>query len=244
MLADELMIIQKIIDEFNFKEFSNLGAYTNYVDEKIIAILTMRLSKLIPEWIEEFEHFETAGGKAVNMRTIHEIKIIDQTLYLEPSLSETRAFWYQTFHDLLEVICGLPRVESSRYESVRAQPRSDESKREKTYALILSRIDKELLKKAYTILQRVIDESEEYVKSWLSFQVLWDLDPNRMFEQLGEETEKWRQLMSEIRQGRKTFDSVDTEKCFGPIVIDFRSVQSKVTNKYDSWHKEVINKFG
>ncbi len=120
----------------------------------------------------------------------------------------------------------------------------DESKRKKTYALILNRIDKDLLKMAYSTLQSVIDTAEEYVKSWLSFQVLWDLDPNRMFERLGEETEKWRQLMSEIRAGRKTFDSVETEKHFGPIVVDYRSVQSKVTNKYDSWHKEVINKFG
>lgn len=183
MLNEQLQIIQKIIDEFNFKEFSNLQNYTNYVDEKIIAILTHRLSKIIPDWINEFENFEESGGTVVTIKTIHELKIKDQVIYLEPSLEETRAFWYQAFHDRLEVICGLPRVESSRYESKRTgqQRHVEESRQKKTYALILSRIDKDLLKKAYSTLQKVIDSSEVYVKSWLSFQVLWDLDPNRMF---------------------------------------------------------------
>ena len=50
--------------------------------------------------------------------------------------------------------------------------------------------------------------------------------------------------MGEIRQGRKTFDQAESEKAFGPIVVDYAAVQSKVNNKYDTWHKEVINKFG
>ncbi len=118
MLGAQLLIIQKIIDEFNFKEFSNLTKYTEYVDEKIIAILTHRLAKVIPEWVAEFQNFEDSPNTLVNIRTIHEVKIKDQILYLEPSLSETRAYWYQAFHSQLEIICGLARVESSRYESI------------------------------------------------------------------------------------------------------------------------------
>ena len=101
VLSEQLQIIQKIIDEFNFKEFSNLPNYTNYVDEKIIAILTHRLSKIIPDWINEFENFDETGGTVVTIKTIHELKIKDQVIYLEPSLEETRAYWYHAFHDRL-----------------------------------------------------------------------------------------------------------------------------------------------
>ncbi len=47
-----------------------------------------------------------------------------------------------------------------------------------------------------------------------------------------------------FRLARKTFDTSETKQEFGPIVIEFGKVQSKVSLKYDSWHKEVLSKFG
>lgn len=41
-----------------------------------------------------------------------------------------------------------------------------------------------------------------------------------------------------------TFDTPDTRREFGPLVIDYAKVQSKVMLKYDSWHKEILAKFG
>ena len=39
-------------------------------------------------------------------------------------------------------------------------------------------------------------------------------------------------------------DTTESCKDFGPIRIEFGKVQSKVTLKYDSIHKEVLGKFG
>lgn len=47
-----------------------------------------------------------------------------------------------------------------------------------------------------------------------------------------------------LRTTRSTFDTSDTRREFGPIIIDFAKVQSKVSLKYDSWHKETLSKFG
>ena len=55
--------------------------------------------------------------------------------------------------------------------------------------------------------------------------------------------EKWQQLMNELRAGRKTFDNFESEKQFGAIFIDYSMVQTKINNKYDAWHKEIMNKF-
>ena len=46
------------------------------------------------------------------------------------------------------------------------------------------------------------------------------------------------------RQSRTTFDTAENRKEFGPIVVDYAKVQSKVNMKYDSWHKEILSKFG
>lgn len=47
-----------------------------------------------------------------------------------------------------------------------------------------------------------------------------------------------------FRQSRTTFDTSDTRRGYGPIIIDYAKVQAKVTLKYDSWHKEALSKFG
>jgi dynein heavy chain 1 len=61
---------------------------------------------------------------------------------------------------------------------------------------------------------------------------------------LGEDVEKWTQLLNEIRQGRKTFDTSEDRKTFGAIIINYGGVKQDVNNKYDQWHKEILNKFG
>ena len=53
-----------------------------------------------------------------------------------------------------------------------------------------------------------------------------------------------RKTSSFYRLTRKTFDTSDTKNEFGPIRIEFGKVQSKVSLKYDSWHKDVLSKFG
>lgn len=51
-------------------------------------------------------------------------------------------------------------------------------------------------------------------------------------------------VLDEIKLMRKHFDVSESKKSFGPILIDFEKVQSTVTMKYDTWHKEILNKFG
>ena len=46
------------------------------------------------------------------------------------------------------------------------------------------------------------------------------------------------------RDSRKLLDSSDVRRCFGPVVIEYGKVQSKVMLKFDNWHKEVLNSFG
>lgn len=33
-------------------------------------------------------------------------------------------------------------------------------------------------------------------------------------------------------------------KAFGPVVIHYGKVQQKVMLKYDSWHREIVSRFG
>ena len=46
------------------------------------------------------------------------------------------------------------------------------------------------------------------------------------------------------RESRKTLDTQETYKSFGPLIIDFSKIQSKIGVKYDNWHQDLLRKFG
>ncbi len=105
-------------------------------------------------------------------------------------------------------------------------------------------MNQDILNHAYLTLERHISSADDYVKTWKSYQTLWDIEASFIFGQLEENIDRWHQLLNEIRHGRKTFDNSETEKQFGAIIIYYGGVQAKVNNKYDQWHKEILNKFG
>ena len=49
---------------------------------------------------------------------------------------------------------------------------------------------------------------------------------------------------SVFRESRKTLDTQETYKSFGPLIIDFSKIQSKIGVKYDNWHQDLLRKFG
>ncbi|CAB4481707.1 unnamed protein product [Rhizophagus irregularis] len=172
----------------------------------------------------------------------HEIKIRNQVIYLDPPIEDARAKWYNQFHEWLAIVCSLPRLQSSSYD-IDLQVRGTFS-RETTYSNLLTQIPSNSLEKAYEVIEAKLKEVFEYINVWFQFQSLWDLEANNVFAELGDNLLKWQQILTEIKKARNTFDNSDTSRTFGPIVIDYQHAQSKVNAKYDSWQREVLNKFG
>lgn len=76
------------------------------------------------------------------------------------------------------------------------------------------------------------------------FQALYDLESEHVFARLGDSLSNWQQLLHEIRKTRATFDNSDTQRSFGICTIDYEAVQGKINAKYDTWQREILNRFG
>lgn len=173
---------------------------------------------------------------------VHEIRIRDQVMYLDPPIEQARASWFHQLHDWLATVCHLPRVQSSRYEGGLSV--KDNSTKEKTYVSLLTHMGDSSLEHAYQIIEDKIRQVAEYVDIWLQYQSLWDLESSKVFGILGDDLAKWQQILLEIKRARSTFDNSETEQSFGPLIVDYEQVQSKVNQKYDQWQREILNKFG
>ena len=112
------------------------------------------------------------------------------------------------------------------------------------YTYLLKHLAEDQLQSAYKSIEDNIEQLNQYVKTWLSYQALWDMQASFVYERLGDDINLWQQLLSEIKLSRTTFDTSDTSRAFGPVTIDYRQVQAKVNNKYDAWHKELLSQFG
>lgn len=54
------------------------------------------------------------------------------------------------------------------------------------------------------------------------------MQPENIYNRLGEDLNKWQALLVQIRKARGTFDNAETRKEFGPVIIDYGKVRRKL----------------
>uniref|UniRef100_A0A8C0CSC3 Dynein heavy chain, cytosolic n=1 Tax=Balaenoptera musculus TaxID=9771 RepID=A0A8C0CSC3_BALMU len=252
--------VQKAVDDLNLHSYSNLPIWVNKLDMEIERILGVRLQAGLRAWTQVLlgqaedkaevdmdtdapQVSHKPGGEPKIKNVVHELRITNQVIYLNPPIEECRYKLYQEMFAWKMVVLSLPRIQSQRYQVGVHYELTEE---EKFYRNALTRMPDGpvALEESYSAVMGIVNEVEQYVKVWLQYQCLWDMQAENIYNRLGEDLNKWQALLVQIRKARGTFDNAETKKEFGPVVIDYGKVQSKVNLKYDSWHKEVLSKFG
>ena len=257
-LTSRLDSIQTSVDQLNLENYSNLPFWVHNVNQRIEIILVERLRYAMQLWVQEFENFENPGANQNSTRRqvveedgvtpvipqfrmqVYEISMRNQVIYLDPPPERARADWMSDFHSWLGIACSLPVVKASRYEMKVAAEASASDDR---FDFLPSRCV-DALSTVYTVIEERFGEINRYLDKWLQFQSLWDLQSDNIVDLLEEDLSKWLQLLSEIRKTRATFDTSESSKSFGNVIVDYDQVQSKVNAKYDQWQYDVLQKFG
>ncbi|KAK6191509.1 hypothetical protein SNE40_003176 [Patella caerulea] len=258
---DILNKIQKAVDNLSLHSFSNLPQWVAKMDEEVERRLAARLEAGLKAWTvclsrkeeDTVDHSMDTdepktpapkpGGEPQIKPLIHELRITNQVIYLNPPMEDARFNILQELFAWEAVITGLPRIQHSRYK---VQGLDVESEADMTYRNVLTKLPtgSSVLEDAYSAISKTVSELKEYVNVWLRYQSLWDLNPDVLYGRMGVNLKLWMNTLEEIKSSRKTFDTSETQKEIGPVVVQFSKVQSKVSLKYDSWHKEVLSKFG
>ncbi|TFY63461.1 hypothetical protein EVJ58_g3234 [Rhodofomes roseus] len=244
--------IQAAIDRLNLEGYANLEQWVAELDQRIEGILLQRLVQTIQLWCTEFDRNEETerreplvlrditnkrrGDKRVKEEKpvegtltlkpiVHEIRIQNQVIFLDPPIEHARQNWIRQLHDWLGVMQGHTTTES-------------------TYTSLLTHFTDATLDRPFMLIEQKIQQLKEYVAKWLQFQSLWDLETEYVFSRLGDSLANWQQLLTEIKKARSTFDTSDTQKSFGVCVIDYEQVQARVNAKYDAWQRDILSRFG
>lgn len=122
------------------ENYSNLDAWVSALNERIDAVFVERLGHAIDEWCTEFLRTDedvTDGESPKSSSSVsiviylgctgltsqiqikplvHEIRIRNQVIYLDPPIELARQEWLGQFQTALGIVCNLNRIRSSRYE--------------------------------------------------------------------------------------------------------------------------------
>ncbi|KAI0984717.1 hypothetical protein GJ496_002628 [Pomphorhynchus laevis] len=252
--------IQKSVDSLSFKLYSNVDRWVYTVDLEIEKRLVVRLENAIVSWTRKLLFlFRTSNNsengfsateyddddynllKHVTIKpSTYEIRIANQVIAVYPAIENGRDFLFKQFQEYIATILTQFRIQSGNF----TVSQLSQSAYDMTYKGILRTDMSPKLRAAYDAIILVIKNASEYIKTWMDFQSLWDLQPDILYDRLGKETVEWIHCIQDIRRSRKTFDTHGSKISFGPIIVDYTRVQSKVNLKYDAWHKDVLNKFG
>ncbi|TDH68981.1 hypothetical protein CCR75_000940 [Bremia lactucae] len=256
-----LVKVQGHVDELSLAGYANLAVFVKNLNTLISELLGKKLETLLQRWVICFgpqsddKSFQAALSETRLDITTHQILLKNQVLYLEPSIGDARTNWLAQLQALINSVCDLPKIQTSSYEnvygnstafSVTALSRKSASfrRREAVFKEALTKVPHDLLIQAYTVLDKTLSDVENYASSWLQYQALWDMDAQTALHSIGEDLQKWQQILVEIKNERNGFDAIYNTKKFGPIVINYQQVQAQVNVKYDAWHNEFLAYFG
>lgn len=237
--------IQSAVDRLNYESFSNLNFWVAKLNDEVSAILLVRLRRAISDWINDFVSASSQKTRAGNKFVSIEIIIRNQTIFQSPPLEYARAYWFNEIQECISVLCQLRKLNSSRYELTLDtgfnSVKPDASW--KTFGDLASLATNDI-RSAYGVIEQKLDEVRTYTAKWFQFQSLWDLLPEKVFQELDNDLTKWISVLQEIRQVRTTFDTASSAQNFGNIVVDYEQVQSRINAKYDSWQHDILVRFG
>ncbi|PWA00630.1 hypothetical protein BB558_003315 [Smittium angustum] len=262
--------IQQQIDKLSLANVTNLEQWVQDLDERIEAVFSVRVEHALRVWVAEFmkdPENETddsdSDTKNSNRRLlqglddkdlyqvillkeqVHEIRIKNQAMFIDPPLESARAAWIRQLHEYLSIVCLLLRPQASRYNSSASGNKligftsSDSdvvgglgaffdtdhlsesnsvrlrAPRPTTYKDILSRLPHRILSETYKAIELRVSQASQYVSMWLQYQSLWDLNIDHVSSFLGDDLERWQTIIGEIRKARSTFDNEHTYKYIG-----------------------------
>jgi len=242
--------MQAVIDEMKEAEYANMDAWLTGFDHHVESVLVRRLNEALGLWctaLEEsrkenkgwdFDH--KAPDDLPIIKTMrHEILLRNQRMYVSPPQQQALTNLLLQLQEHAGTVTSLKRLRITPYAS-------DALQSKQRYMTLLQRLPSngEQLRRAYQLIHGTLNDVDNYVKTWLQYQALWDINTASVVSSLGNDLKRWQEMLVTIVAAQRAIDTDATTKNFGPIEVDFTQVQARVSLKYDSIQKEILTNFG
>ena len=160
-----------------------------------------------------------------------------------------RSLLIEQFQNTVNIIVKQKRIQSSVYDDAfrsSNSPNVGQTARDRNntqmYSNLAGMAKQSIIYSVYEGIEACVKAAEAYCFMWLQYQTLWDIHPDVVVKSVGDGVDNWVQMLEEIVASRETFESSEYEKDFGVVKVNYKSVQSKVGDKYDIWHRDMLSR--
>ena len=149
-------------------------------------------------------------------RYCYEIK---KFLLYQPSQQLDLSF--DRLHDYIRVVCNLQRPKSGCYEVFEDAAAAKSSfASEYTFERLIGMIPAEMVSTAYARVEERVAEMSKFVDQRLAYQTLWDTQVPDVAAVVGNDIEKWQQLLVESAEARSAVDLSSVSTDFGAVSVN------------------------
>lgn len=257
-----LQRMQDALDALGSLRCVGLPAFIQTLNEEVQAALVERASRALGTWLVAFrrrlreesadmlqeeeairEELEAAEEPEVyravlRLNSVHLIRVVSRTLVVNPPVAESKKRWLDSLLAVVSTVTALPRL----------HPLTDllaarEEAGEQRFSGVTDLIPPRLLLEALDAVEALMAEVGRFVGTWLRNQAVWRLNPKEVSEKLGSNVGLWQELLTGLARAKSELDTASTEKVVGCIHINLEQIQSSMSLRYDSLHKDLLAAF-
>merc|ERR1712129_533394 len=92
-----------------------------------------------------------------------------------------------------------PKSDSARDNGDADEDNDDDDDGKNTFKSILNDINMEKMIDCYRKIEEITFAAADFSATWLSYQALYDMDLNKVFDELGDDIGKWRKLLIDMK---------------------------------------------
>mgnify|MGYP001611668798 CR=1 FL=1 len=176
------------------------------------------------------------------------IKVSQQQVRLEPSLVACRRFWYCKLNEAVSTVVELPPLRSFAGELDSIVPDHQgggaHAAAQFGFHYLIETLGSQVFEHAFEAVEAALQRLQVQLEQWRRHQMLWEMELDVLFNNLGTNIEAWASLVAEIRTKAKAMmDSSETTVVSVGFSIDADAAQRSVAAKFQQMAAAILNRF-
>lgn len=221
--------LQSLLDDLFVAGFSDLDALTEQLNSTVKSILIGRCKCELSVFQREL----SVDNSVYDMCTpeTHQIVFRDMSIVVSPELEVTKKYWIQLLNTIITSVASQKKLQPN-YIKVEVDVSSPD-----TFSSLLVELNKEY-RDALTQAESLFQQACDYTSEWEMLQSLWDISFDDLKSDIGTDFSRWLATLQDLKRLRGIVDTVETTTNFGPLIIEYKQVQSRVSSQLDRWQRK------
>jgi dynein heavy chain 1 len=231
VISDKILKIQDSLSPvFKMKIFSS----TEFLEKLNVKIKKIAIEKCNKELKIFYRKWNSNDLSSLFETENHQIIVHDYSISIKPSLEFFKEHSIGSLNNIIAVLTNLKQLTNLNYITTSDTP---------TYQIENENF-MDMYRDCLNLLLKNFAKAKRFYSTWTSLEFIWDVEILKLSEIKENDLSLWLALFEKLKLIRETFDTVDTNKTFGLINIEYEHAQRRVYTQFSLLQRTLLESFG